>query len=171
MKNLLLVAAAACFITTLNSCGTIANISKKGKTEVFMIGGPEDLQVSSGGKRLEIESEVFAASSSIGGDATTTYYTAAVNLPRKKKASLELYSPSMNKRATVALKPKVWGKIVFLDVVFGGIGLFVDIPTGNIRTLKPRMVDVQAALAGKPRSQWKSQGKMKRMTKRKIKRG
>lgn len=171
MKNLLFVAAAICFMTVLNSCGTIKNASKKGKTEVFLINGPKDLRVSSNGQSLSIESEVFAASGHTDG-STTAFYTSAVNLPSKKKAVLELYSPSSGKKASVTVRPRLWGKMVVVDMLLtAGIGLLVDIPTGNIRTLKPRLIDVENALAGKPRSKWKSQGKLKRMTKRKIKKG
>lgn len=155
-----------------SSCGTIITAIKHGKSEVFMIEAPNDLQVTANGEKLDLSSEVFAASGRIGSDVTTTYYTGAVKLPHNKKATLELYSPSKNKRATVELKPRTYGIYVFLDILFtAGGGLIVDYPTGGIKILKPRLVDVHHALEGKTRKQWRSQGKLKRMTKRKIKKG
>jgi|GEM_PF-4193639 len=169
-NNTLLLVAALWLMWSFSSCGTILNASKKGKTEVFLIDAPSDLQVSSGGERLSIGSDVFAASGRTNG--SVAYYTSSVKLPRKKRASLELYSPGSGKRATVELKPKVWGKIVVVDALLtGGFGWLIDIPTGNILTLKPRLIDVPAAMAGKPRSKWRSQGKLKRVTKRHIKKG
>lgn len=168
MKNLILIAATAFFMASLNSCGTILNASKKGKTEVFLIDAPGDLSVSSNGEHLSMESDIFAANGKTNG--ATAFYTKCVRLPRKKKATLTLSSGG--KTATVALKPKVWGKIAVVDALLtAGFGWLIDIPTGNILTLKPRLIDVPAALAGKPRSQWRSQGKLKRQTKRKIKKG
>lgn len=168
MKNLILLAAAAFFMASLNSCGTILNAKKKGKTEVFLIGAPSDLSVSSNGQHLSIESDIFAANGKEHG--ATAFYTSCVRLPRKKKATLTLSSGG--KTAQVVVRPKVWGKIVVVDALLtAGIGWWIDIPTGNILTLKPRLIDVPAALAGKPRSKWRSQGKLKRQQKREIKRG
>lgn len=163
------VVAGSSALFLLNSCGTVMYSSTKGKAPVFMCRAPNDLQASCDGKRLELESEVFAATATT--NSTTTYYTSAVKLPHKHKQTIELYSPSLNKRATVYVKPKVSGKLIFLDAILtASIGFYVDIPTGNLKILKPRLIDVESALEGKPRSEWKSQGKLKRMTKRKIKR-
>ncbi len=140
-----------------------------GKCNVSMMRSPQDLEVFSSGKKLEMSQEVFAASSSIGGSTTTTYYTAAVKLPAKHNATIELYSPSLNKRATVELKTKSNRNIIFLDILFGaGSGLLIDIPTGNLKMLTPRLLDVQSALEGKPRSKWLSHAKLKRMAKKKA---
>jgi hypothetical protein len=168
IRNLTAIAAACYSLMLFNSCGTISNGMSHGKSPVFMIAAPKDLEVTSAGKKLDIESEVFAASSNIGGTVTTTYYTAAVKLPHNRKASLDLYSPSMNKKATVAVRPKVSGTLIFLDIIFFGVGLPIDIITGNLTVLKPRLVDAENLLNGKPS---RSQGKLKRMTKRKIKHG
>ncbi len=168
MKNLLFIAATAFLALSLNSCGTILNAKKKGKTEVFLIDAPAGLSVSSNGENLSIESDIFAATGKEHG--AIEYHTNCVRLPRKKKATITLSAGG--KTATVALKPKVWGKIVVVDALLtAGIGWWVDIPTGNILTLKPRLIDVPAALAGKPKSQWRSQGKLKRQEKRRIKKG
>ncbi|MCW3121316.1 MAG: hypothetical protein JWQ38_808 [Flavipsychrobacter sp.] len=174
MKNLLLVFTAFTAISTLNSCcfGTLNNALTHGKSTVSMMRAPKDLEVSSNGTKLDITSEVFAASSNIGGSVTTTYYTSAVKLPAKHKTTIELYSPSMNKRATVELKPRSNRNIIWLDIIFGaGSGLLIDIPTGNLKMLTPRLLDTQSALEGKPRSKWLSHAKLKRMAKRKAKHG
>lgn len=170
MKQIITIAAAVCLMSMLNSCATIVNAKKKGKTEVFLIDGPGDLQATCNGQQLSFTNEVFAASGRTNG--AVAFYTKAVMLPRKKKTTLELYSPSSGKKATVALKPKVWGKMAIADALLtGGFGWLIDIPTGNLLTLKPRLMDVPAALNGKSRSQWRSQGKLKRQTKRGIKKG
>jgi hypothetical protein len=166
MKQLLTIAALSGSLASLNSCGTISYAMKKGKAPVFMIDGPSDLQVTSGGKPVEMSSEVFAASSNIGGTVTTSYYTKAAMMPHKRKATLDLYSPSMNKHASITVKPKVSGKLIFLDIILGGVGLPIDLATGNATVLKKRLVDVKSTLEGSPS---RSQGKLKRMTKRKIK--
>jgi hypothetical protein len=172
MKNLLSLGTLAFLAITLNSCcfGTLNNALTHGKCNVSLMRVPKDIEVTSGGKRLDVTKEMFAVSSSIGGSTTTTYYTSAVSLPAKKKATIELYSPSMNKRATVELKPKANKNLVFLDILFGaGSGLLIDIPTGNLKMLTPRLLDVQSALEGKPRNKWLSHGKLKRMGKRSAK--
>ncbi|GAA4462430.1 hypothetical protein GCM10023093_09020 [Nemorincola caseinilytica] len=170
MKQFITIASAICLMSMLHSCATIVNASKKGKTEVFLIDAPGDIQASSNGQSLSKTSEVFAANGRTNG--AVAFYTTAVMLPRKKRATLELYSPSTGQKATVALKPKLWGKMVIADALLtAGIGWLIDGPTGNLLTLKPRLIDVPAAMAGKPRSKWRSQGKLKRQTKRGIKKG
>ncbi len=174
MKKLTTIASLGLLTILLNSCcfGTLNNAVAHGKSTVSLMQGPKDLEVSCEGKKLKITSEVFAASSNIGGSVTTTYYTSAVKLPAKHKTSIELYSPSQNKRATVELKPRASRNIIWLDLLLGfGSGLIIDIPTGNLKMLTPRLLDVQSALDGKPRNQWLSHGKLKRMGKRKAKHG
>ncbi|MCF8450184.1 MAG: hypothetical protein K9G49_09975 [Taibaiella sp.] len=168
--SLLTVATAAIM---LNGCcfGTLNNAITHGKSKVSLMRSPQDLEVSSGGNKLPKTMEAFASSSNIGATATTTYYTSAISLPAKQKATIELYSPSMNKRATVELVPKASRNLIWLDIIFGaGSGLLIDMPTGNLKMLTPRLLDVQSALEGKPRSKWLSHGKLKRMAKRSAKR-
>lgn len=171
MKKLLFAAALAVLGTTgMSSCGTIAGALTSNKRPVFMMEAPRDLQVTHEGKKVNITSDAFASSS--GGSVTTTWYTSSVRLPYKKTTTIELYSPSQNKKATVELKSKGSGGIIFLDLMFtGGVGVVIDVLTKNHKVLKPKYVDVQRALDGKPRNEWRSQGKLKRITKRKINRG
>lgn len=174
MKKLTTIASLGLLTILLNSCcfGTLNSALTHGKSYVSLMQAPKDLEVSCQGKKLEITSEVFAASSNIGSSVTTTYYTSTVKLPAKHKTTIELYSPSQNKRATVELKPKASKNLIFLDIIFGaGSGLLIDIPTGNLKMLQPRLLDVNSALEGKPRNQWLSHGKLKRMGKRQAKRG
>jgi hypothetical protein len=172
MKNLLIVLIALVSAMTLNGCcfGTLNNALTHGKSTVSLMRAPKDLEVSVDGKALDISEEAFASSSNIGATVTTTYYTSAVKLPAKHKVSIGLYSPSMNKRATVELKPRASRNIIWLDILLGaGSGLLIDIPTGNLKMLTPRLLDVQSALEGKPRNKWLSHGKLKRIAKRKAK--
>jgi hypothetical protein len=93
------------------------------------------------GQNLSIESDIFAATGKEHG--AIEYHTSCVRLPRKKKAIITLSAGG--KTANVQVKPKLWGKIVVVDALLtAGIGWWVDIPTGNILTLKPRLIDVPA---------------------------
>jgi hypothetical protein len=173
MKKFLTIAGLSYASIALTGCfGTLNNALMHGKSAVSLLRSPEDIEVTANGTKQDITSEVFAASSNIGATVTTTYFTSAVRLPAKHKMTIELYSPSLNKRATVELKPRARRNLIWLDIIFGaGSGLLVDIPTGNLKMLTPRLLDVESALAGKPRSQWLSQGKLKRMAKRTAKHG
>jgi hypothetical protein len=172
MKKLITIVSLCYTATLLTGCcfGTLNNALSHGKSTVSLMRAPKDLEVTYNGKKVPVTSEVFAASSNIGGTVTTTYYTSAVKLPCKKKASIEIYSPSSNKRATVELKPRSSKNIIALDLLLGfGSGLIIDIPTGNLKMLTPHLLDVQSALEGKPRDQWLSYGQLKRMGKRQAK--
>lgn len=173
MKKLFIIAASCVAVTSLTGCfGTISNALSHGKSTVSLMRAPQDLQVSVNGKELEKTKEMFASSSSIGGSSYTDYYTSAIKLPSKKKVTIDLYSPSMKKRASVELKPRASKNIIAADIIFtAGASLLVDIPTGNLKILTPRLLDVQSALEGKPRNKWLSHGKLKRMAKRSAKRG
>jgi hypothetical protein len=173
MKKLMTIGAACYMLTMFSSCGTFNSLFTHGKSSVFLMQSPADVEVACNGVKLDKSKEVFAAKSrtSHGGvyntTTTTSYYATAFKLPSKKKATIELYSPSANKRATVELKPHANRNIIWADILLtGSIGLFIDIPTGNLKFLSPRLIDVESALAGKPRKEWLSQGKMKRMAKR-----
>ena len=172
MRKLLTIVVAFSTAIGLNGCcwGTLNSAVTHGKSTVSLMRSPKDIQATCNGKKLDITSEVFAASSNIGGTVTTTYYTSAVKLPTKHRATIELYSPSLNKKASVDLRPRASKNIIWLDILLGfGSGLFIDIPTGNLKMLTPRLLDVESALEGKPRNQWLSQGKLKRTAKRKAK--
>ena len=173
MKKVITTFTTACLATAIfSSCGTLNSAFTHGKSTVSMMQAPKDLEVSANGKKLELTKEVFAASSNFGGTVVTSYYTSAVKLPAKHRTTIELYSASMNKRATVDLRPRASKNIIWADILLtGSIGLWIDIPTGNLKMLTPRLIDVASALDGKPRNQWLSQGKLKRMAKRKAKHG
>jgi hypothetical protein len=174
MKKSLTIVTAFFAAIALNGCcfGTLNSAFTHGKSTVSLMRAPKDIEVSNNGTKLDITSEIFAASSNIGGSVTTTYYTSAIKLPSKHKAKIELYSPSMNKRATIELKPRASRGIIWIDILLGfGTGLFIDIPTGNLKMLTPRLLDVESALEGKPRNQWLSHSKLKRMAKHKAKHG
>ncbi len=173
MKKLLTVVCGCIGLFSLNSCGVLSSALTHGKSTVFMMRAPKDIEVTSGGKKLELTRDVFAAKSRTSSNGiyntttTTSYYATGVKLPSKKKATIEIYSPSENKRATVDLKPRANRNIIWADLLLsGGAGLIPDIATGCIKFLTPRLVDVESALAGKPRKEWLSQGKLKRMAKR-----
>jgi hypothetical protein len=171
MKKLLTI-GTACFITiTFSGCfGLISKALTHGKSTVSLMQAPEDLQVKCNGVEIPITSEMFATSSNIGATVTTDYYTSAIKLPSKRATTIELYSPSQNKRATVELKPKSSRNIIWADIIFtAGASLLIDIPTGSLKMLTPRLLDVESALAGKPRSQWLSHHKLKKMGKRRAK--
>ena len=173
MKKLLVIVAGFYTLFTFSSCGVLSNALTHGKSSVFMMRAPKDLEVSSNGQKLELVRDVFAAKSRSHDNGiyktttTTSYYATAVKLPHNRKAKIELYSPSLNQRATVDLRPRANRNIIWADILLTWtMGLWIDIPTGGLKFLTPRLVDVESALAGKPRKQWLSQGKLKRMTKR-----
>jgi hypothetical protein len=172
MKKLFVIAGLFYAAIALNGCcfGTLNNALMHGKSTVSLMRAPQDIEVTANGEKQDISSELFASSANIGATVTTTYYTSGVRLPAKHKTTIELYSPSTGKRATVVLKPRSNRNLIWLDIIFGaGSGLLIDIPTGNLRMLTPHLLDVESALAGKPRNQWVSQGKLKRTGKRKAK--
>lgn len=168
MKKLISIAAACGVLCTLNSCGTIGSLVTKGKRPVFMMRAPSDLQVSCGGERLALKRDQFATSesSSIATNTrtVTSYYATSVRMPFKENKTLELYSPSQNKKATVTVKSKGSGAIIVGDLLISGpVGIILDVATKNHRVFKPKYVDVQAALDN---TKWKSQGQLKRAAKK-----
>jgi hypothetical protein len=167
MKKLLSVSLALCCSVLLSSCwGTFINVLSHGKSTVTLLQTPSDIEVRSNGKKLDINKEVFT------GGTNVSYYASAVKLPSKHRTTIELYSPSLNKKATVNLRPRASRNIIWLDILTTfGTSLIVDGPTGNLKMLTPRLIDVESALAGKPQNEWKSQGKLKRMAKRQAKHG
>jgi hypothetical protein len=97
------------------------------------------------------------------GDTRTSYSSPVIKLPRKSAQTIELISGS--KKGTFETKPKVDGNLVLLNM-FTGIGLIIDIATGNIKKQSPKFIDVPAVLAGKPQSEWRSQSKLKKAIKK-----
>jgi hypothetical protein len=170
MKKLFSVTAACYSILLFSGCGTFNSALTHGKSTVSLMRAPKDIVVKVNGVKQDITKEMFAATTSIGGTRTTTYYASAIKLPSKRKVSIELYSPSMNKQATVKLRPKASKNIIWADILLTAcVGLWIDIPTGNLKFLTPRLIDVESALEGKDRKDWLSQGKLKRMGKRSAK--
>ena len=173
MKKLITVTIACFAIMSFSSCGTLNNALLHGKSSVFMMRAPQDLEIKCNGVILDKTRDVFASKSRSHSNGiyksttTTNYYQTAIKLNHKKKATIDLYSPSLNKHATVELRPRANRNIIWADILLtSAIGLWIDIPTGNLKTLTPRLIDVESALAGKPRKEWLSQGKLKRMAKR-----
>ncbi len=177
MKTLIYSLLSISSLALLSSCGTIAGALTKGVRPVFLIDAPEDLVVSFDGKSKDITLEVFASTSNsyhsnLSNTTTTTnvnYLTSAVKLPYKNKGALQLNSAGAS--TNVELKPKGqraiwWGNFLFFPIT----GHILDAVTDNNKTLFPRYIDVPAAMAGKPVKEWRSQGKMKRMEKKSIKR-
>lgn len=165
-KNLFTVVTALCAMLLMNSCGTIVNALNKGNSTVSLLQAPSDLEVKLNGKKIKITSEVFAATAT--STTTTQYYTAAIKLPNKERATVELYSPSEGKRSTVNLRPTTSGTIIVADLFVGfGVGLVLDLVTGNHKKLSPRLIDVRNSLDNK---KWIKHGKLKRIEKRSIKR-
>ena len=173
MKKLMTIVCGCFGLMSLNSCGVLNTAFTHGKSTVFMMRSPGDIEVTCEGKKLDKVRDVFAAKSRTHSNGvyntttTTSYYATGVKMASKKRATIEIYSPSLNKKATVEVKPKGSKAIIFCDVLFTfGIGLIPDLLTGDYKYASPQLVDVESALAGKPRKEWYSQGKMRRMAKR-----
>ena len=161
---------AAFCIAAFSSCGTIASALTKGKRPSFILNAPADVVIQQDGKVLELELELFTATEYIGTASSTNYYTAAVNLPYKKKTTLVFSSATLGKTATLELKPKnqaaiFWGNLIMAPIV----GHIIDGVTKNNKILKPKYIDVASVLNNVPLKDWPSQGKLKRIEKRRIK--
>ncbi len=166
MKKLVGSICILAIVIFFASCGTIAGALSKGKRPVFLIDVPKDLVVKVNGKELDIELEAFASGGV--GNVTNTYYAPAIQMPYKHPATIQLSSAAMGKSGTLDLKPKnqsaiFWGNVIIAPIV----GHIIDAVTKNNKTLTPRYIDVPAALAGKPKSEWRSKGKLKRLSKHK----
>ena len=170
MKITRTITTFALILTALlfSSCGTIGGLVTKNKRPVFLMMAPNDLVVKVDGVTQDIESDVFATYAL--GNTTITYYTSSVRLPYKEKVSVEISSGG--KSATFELKPKMFGA-VFVGNMFSFpiVGHIVDAVTKNSKTLKPRYVDVERALEGKPVKDWRGKKKLKRIQKKAIRKG
>lgn len=143
----------------LSSCGTIAGLITKQKRPVFLMMAPSDIRVEVNGVRQDITSDAFA------GGSNVTYYVSSVRLPYKE--DLTMVISSGGRSASIDLKSKRFGYIFWGNMFsFPIVGHIVDAVTDNNKTLKPRYIDCERALEGKPVSEWRSQGKLKRMGKR-----
>lgn len=151
---------------SITSCGTIAGAITKGKRPVYLIDAPKDLTVKVNGQEQDISSELFASHSDIGASRTVDFYTAAVNLPYKKKMNMQL--STSGGAGSVDLKPKSQSAIFWANLIFAPIvGHIIDAVTKNNKTLGPRYIDVPAVLAGKPKSDWRSKSQLKKYAKKK----
>ncbi len=170
MKITKTIAAFTLILSALffSSCGTIGSALSKHKRPVFLMMAPSDLVVKVDGVTQDIESDIFATYAV--GNTTVSYYTSSVRLPFKNKVSVEISSGG--KSATFELKPKMFGA-VFVGNMFSFpiVGHIVDAVTKNGKTLKPRYIDVERALEGKPVKDWRGKKKLKRIQKRAIRKG
>lgn len=169
-KSVALFGLAVCCVAAFSSCGTIAGAITKGKRPSFILNAPADVVVKKDGQVLDLELELFTATNYVGSTASTNYYTAAVKLPYKKKVTLEFSSKSLGKTVTLELKPKnqaaiFWGNVIIAPIV----GHIIDAVTKNNKILKPKYIDVASVFNNIPVKDWPSQGKLKRMEKRRIK--
>ncbi len=165
LKSINNVFLGAVLAVGMSSCGSISGLITKQKRPVFLMMAPSDLTVDVDGERQEITSEVFATQTI--GNTTYTYYTSAVKLPYKKAVSMTIRSGG--KSATFELQPKTFGAVWVGNIFsFPVVGHIVDMATKNSKVLKPRYIDVERALDGKPIKEWRGKGKLKRMQKRAI---
>lgn len=153
MKKIITIVLAVCPLLFLNSCGTIGSAINHGKREIFMDKAPKDLVVTSAGKKLDVHYSVYKSHTSrrtrgnITTSKTNTISYPAVTVARKKRATLEFYSPSWNKKATVELKPKVnWAIFAGDWFLTANFGLLIDIPTGNLKEVYPNFISVDGLL-------------------------
>lgn len=149
-------------VVFMSSCGTISGLVTKGKRPVFLMMAPSDIRVTVNGESQDITKDAFATTES------ATYYVSSVRLPYKE--NLTMVISSGGKSASIDLKSKTFGA-VFVGNFFSFpiVGHILDGVTKNSKTLKPRYIDCERALEGKPMSEWRSQGKLKRMGKRAAK--
>lgn len=161
LRAVLLIATALFF----NSCGTISGLVTKNKRPVFLMMAPKDMVVKVDGVTQDVTSDVFATY--VVGNTTYTYYTSSVRLPYKETVTMELISGG--KTASFELKPKMFGAVFWGNIFsFPVVGHIVDMATKNSKTLKPRYIEVQRALEGKPVNEWRGKKKLKRLQKREI---
>ncbi|HEX6914325.1 MAG TPA: hypothetical protein VF145_03745 [Chitinophagaceae bacterium] len=162
-----MLALAACF----TSCGTLSSSLTGGKRPVFMMDAPADLQVKVNGETVELKKQYFASNESSGSGVkvTTNYFTSAARITHKKPVEIELYSASLNKTAKFTLRPKssglfFWGNLFTFPVG----GHIIDAATKGNKLMKPRYIDVSAALDGKPISEWRGKNALTKKEKKKI---
>lgn len=167
-KNKLFTLVLLASVALFSSCGSISGLLTKHKRPVYLMMSPGDLVVKIDGVKQEIESDIFATYSLNG--LTINYYTSSIRLPYKDKVKMEI--SSQGKSAIFELKPKNSGAIFWGNFIsFPIVGHIVDGVTKNNKTLKPRYIDVESALAGKPSKDWRGKGKLKRLEKKSIKKG
>jgi hypothetical protein len=148
------------------SCGTISGKMSK----VALVDAPRNIQAKANGERVDVEQAQTVSTLKVGssGDTYTNYYSPVVKLSKKEKVTLELSSGSNN--GSVDLTPKFSGSYLVGNMFVTGLvlGTAIDVATGNHKK-HIRFVDVPAVLAGKPQSEWRSKGKLKKAIKKSAK--
>ena len=166
MKNIGTLFFVACCTLLFSSCGSIYSAVHHGMRPVYLVDAPKDIEVSVNGVKQKITEDMVMTYEQKGLGTHrygTDFSTRSIRLHYKHDATIDIYSPSQNKKATILLKSKGSGAYITTDIIFTGcIGLLVDIPTKNYKVLKPRLVDVKSALDGKPINKWRSKSKLKR---------
>lgn len=148
------------------SCGTIVG----SKAQVALVDAPRNLEVTANGQKVDIKMEETVSTMKISnsGDTRTSYSSPVIKVPKKNSQTLVLSAGS--KSGTVETKPKANGAVIVSDIfLFGGVGLVIDLVTGNHKKQTPKFIDVPAVLAGKPMSEWRSQSKLKKAIKQRAK--
>lgn len=135
-----------------------------------MMDAPADLEVKVNGEPVELKKQYYSSNESSGSGVkvTTNYFTSAARISHKQSADIQLYSPSQNKTANFTLKPKSSGLFFWANLfTFPVGGHIIDAVTKGNKLMKPRYVDVSAALDGKPVSEWRGKNKLTRKEKKK----
>lgn len=160
IQNLFALTTLACMIT---SCGTIVGP----KAQVALVDAPSGISVKANGERVDVNYEETVSSMKVGmnSDTRTSYSSPVIKVPKKTAQTIELSAGGKN--GSFDTKPKGDGSVILADIfLFGGIGLIVDLVTGNIKKQTPKFIDVPAVLAGKPQSEWRSQSQLKKAIKK-----
>jgi hypothetical protein len=174
MKNFSLITCLLIVAICSSSCGTLTSSITGGKRPVFMMDAPSDLEVKVNGEQVELKKQYFSSNQSSGSgvNVTTNYFTSAARISHKKTADFELYSPSLNKTAKFTLKPKSSGLFFWANMfTFPVGGHIIDAVTKGNKLMKPRYVDVSAALDGKPVAEWRGKNKLTKKEKKNIRKG
>lgn len=147
-------AATVLLSSSMMSCATI--LAKK-NAEVVLYGATKSLKVTENG--VDVPIELIHSHDQAAGESVITFYAPGIKLDRRVSHTVTLSDNS--KTADVVLEAKVSGAWVTINLFTSGpIGMAVDASTKKWKTLKPRFVDVEAALNG-----------TKPMSKRKMKKG
>lgn len=139
-------------VAGFNSCGTISNAisDQKDLRPVFLNNCPSDAVVIFEGKEYPLSSGEYVKYQVV---TNTTYKMPAVYLPFHKSGDLTIKAGG--KKNTIHMKAGMWAAVCAGNCIFwAGLGHAVDYFTKNDRILKPRVIDVQAFLDGKPIGDW-----------------
>lgn len=122
-----------------------------------MYGATTSLKVSENGANVAVD--LVHSHGKAAGETVITFYAPGIKLDRRESHTITL--TDKDKSATVVLESKVSAGWVTINLFTSGpIGMIIDASTKKWKTLKPRYVDVNAALNG-----------TKPLSKRKMKKG